>query len=425
MSPRGSLWLPTTPKHWSIVRAKHLFLHMSRAVRDGDRTITCFRDGTVTTRHSRRTDGFTESLKEIGYQGVRSGDLVIHTMDAFAGAIGVSDADGKATPVYCVCSPLPGVDAHYYGNLLREMARTGWIAALAKGVRERSCDFRWSDFASQKLPAPPIIEQKSIVRFVDRVGRRILQIITGRQHVADTLDEERRVMLRGAVTRGIDGDVQLRASGVPWIGDVPEHWEVRRLKQCARLVMGQSPPGHACSLLPGRPFLQGCAEFGDRHPVPEQSCERPNKVAPQGSILLSVRAPVGRLNRANTEYGIGRGLCAILPYPADLQTDFAYYQLEALKEHLLASATGSTYDAVSVSDIGNHVILLPPKAEQARIASYLDGATANFEASVSGVRREIELLTEYRTRLIADVVTGRLDVREAADGLPEPKEAGD
>jgi len=124
------------------------------------------------------------------------------------------------------------------------------------------------------------------------------------------------------------------------------------------------------------------------------------------------------------EYGIGRGLCAILPRVADLQTDFAYYQLEALQEGLLASATGSTYDAVSVGDIGNHAILLPPKTEQARIASYLDRATADFAAAAAGVRREIELLKEYRARLIADVVTGRLDVREAADGLSEPKESG-
>lgn len=276
----------------------------------------------------------------------------------------------------------------------------------------------------KKLPAPPTIEQGSIVRFVNQVDRRVRQIIAGKQRVAETLNEARHVMLRGAVTRGIDGSVPLRASGVPWIRNVPQHWKVRRLKQSAQLVMGQSPPGHACGPLPGRPFLQGCAEFGERHPVPEQSCERPRKVAPQGSILLSVRAPVGRLNRADTEYGIGRGLCAILPHAADLQTDFAYYQLEALQEGLLASATGSTYDAVSVSDIGNHAIVLPPRAEQTRIASYLVRATADFEAAVAGLRREIELLKEYRAKLIADVVTGQLDVREAADRLPGPNEEG-
>lgn len=250
-SPRESLWFPATPKHWSIIRAKHLFLHMNRAVRDGDQTITCFRDGTVTTRHSRRTDGFTESLKEIGYQGVRNGDLVVHTMDALAGAIGVSDADGKATPVYCVCSPRPNVNAHYYGYLLREMARTGWIAALAKGVRERSCDFRWSEFGSQRLPVPPALEQMSIVRFVKQVDRQIREIIAGKQRITDSLDEERQVVLRRAVTRGIDGRVYLRASGVPWLGEIPEHWSVRRVKAVAQILNGGTPSTSAPSYWDG------------------------------------------------------------------------------------------------------------------------------------------------------------------------------
>lgn len=271
---------------------------------------------------------------------------------------------------------------------------------------------------------PPFDEQQAIADYLDRKTTEIVDLVEKNRRNIRLLTEERQAVVRRAVTQGIDPRTRLRASGVPGLGDVPEHWEVRRLKQCARLVMGQSPPGQDCGPLPGRPFLQGCAEFGKRHPVPEQSCERPPKIAPQDSILLSVRAPVGRLNRADTEYGIGRGLCAILPYAGVLWTDFAYHQLEALQERLLASATGSTYDAVSVSDIGNHAILLPPKVEQARIAQYLDQATSDFGAAVATVRQEIELLTEYRARLIADVVTGRLDVRAAPDGRPERNEAG-
>ena len=101
--PTGIAWLPQIPEHWNLVRGKNLYQKMQRAVNDTDEVITCFRDGTVTLRKNRRTKGFTESLKEFGYQGIRKGDLVIHVMDAFAGAIGVSDSDGKGTPVYSVC----------------------------------------------------------------------------------------------------------------------------------------------------------------------------------------------------------------------------------------------------------------------------------------------------------------------------------
>lgn len=220
------------------------------------------------------------------------------------------------------------------------------------------------------------------------------------------------------MTQERDSRRGLRPSGVRWLGTVPDHWSVQRLKQCAHLIMGQSPPGYLCGPLPGRPFLQGCAEFGPRSPVPVWSCERPLKVAPPGSLLLSVRAPVGRLNWADQEYGIGRGLCAIVPHGDRLLAEFAYYQLGALQEDLLLSATGSTYEAVTVGNLGNHTVLVPPLPEQERIVARLDRETSDISAAISRVRREIELLQEYRNRLIFDIVTGRTDVREAAERLP-------
>lgn len=117
-------------------RGGWLFKRMDRPVRDSDEVVTCFRDGTVTLRKNRRTDGFTESLQEIGYQGVRKGDLVIHQMDAFAGAAGVSDSNGKATPVYSVCQPSQHADSFYYAHIVREMARSRWILALARNSRK-------------------------------------------------------------------------------------------------------------------------------------------------------------------------------------------------------------------------------------------------------------------------------------------------
>src|SRR5688500_16620756 len=137
-SPSNIPWINEIPSHWKITKAKRIWKKEQREIRPEDDIITAFRDGTVTLRKNKREDGFTISLKEIGYQGVRKGDLVIHQMDAFAGAIGVSDSDGKSTPVYSVCQPLRDVNQFYYAYIVREMARTLWIAALAKGIRERS-----------------------------------------------------------------------------------------------------------------------------------------------------------------------------------------------------------------------------------------------------------------------------------------------
>jgi type I restriction enzyme S subunit len=227
----GFSWLGGIPEHWRMERAKWLFRKMDRPIRDADDVITCFRDGIVTLRKNRRVRGFTEALKEIGYQGIRRGDLVIHAMDAFAGAIGVADSDGKGTPVYSVCEPRPGVNAHYYAYAVREMARSQWIQALAKGIRERSTDFRFDDFGSQRVPLPPLPEQTAIVRFLDHADRRIRRYIQTKRRLIKLLEEQRQAIIHHAISRGVDPDVRVKSSCVEWLGDVPAHWEVLPLSR--------------------------------------------------------------------------------------------------------------------------------------------------------------------------------------------------
>lgn len=136
-------WIGRVPADWGSLRLANVFRLNARPVRDSDEIITAFRDGQVTLRSKRREEGFTNAVKEIGFQGILKGDLVIHAMDAFAGAIGVSDADGKSTPVYSVRTPVhDGINVRYFGFLLRYMALSGFINSLAKGIRERSTDFR-------------------------------------------------------------------------------------------------------------------------------------------------------------------------------------------------------------------------------------------------------------------------------------------
>src|SRR5690606_20107029 len=134
LKPSGVEWLGDVPEHWSVARGKELFLRVQRPADDSDGVVTCFRDGVVTLRKNRRTQGFTEALKEVGYQGIRKGDLVLHAMDAFAGAIGVSDSNSKGSPVYSVCVPRRDANPRNYAAATREMARSAWIQALATGI---------------------------------------------------------------------------------------------------------------------------------------------------------------------------------------------------------------------------------------------------------------------------------------------------
>ena len=233
----GIPWVGDIPEPWSVNRAKWLFRKMDRPVRDDDDVVTCFRDGVVTLRKKRRVRGCTESLKEIGYQGIRSGDLVIHAMDAFAGAVGVSDADGKGSPVYSVCTPASGVNPYYYALVIREMARNQWILALARGIRERSTDFRFSDFGSELVPLPPLSEQDAIVRFLDHADHGIRRYILAKQELIKALGEQKQSIVELTVTRGLNSNVHLKPTGVEWLDYMPEHWSAERLKFVARDIV--------------------------------------------------------------------------------------------------------------------------------------------------------------------------------------------
>jgi len=247
MKDSGVPWLGQIPAEWSVERSKWIFRKMDRPPRDNDEVVTCFRDGTVTLRRNRRMTGFTEALQETGYQGIRRGDLVIHAMDAFAGAIGVSDSDGKGTPVYSVCKPMALANPYYYAYTLREMARSRWIEVLARGVRERSTDFRFDEFARQVLPVPPIADQDAIVRFLDNADRRIRRYIRAKQKLIGLLEEQRQAIIHCAVTRGLNPNVRITPSGIEWMDDIPAHWTTCRLRETARGcfngVWGEEPNG--------------------------------------------------------------------------------------------------------------------------------------------------------------------------------------
>lgn len=195
-------WIGEIPEYWEVEKGKWLYIQEKRPVRKEDEIITCFRDGQVTLRKNRKTEGFTNALKEHGYQGIRVGDLVIHNMDAFAGAIGVSDSDGKSTPVYSVCTARKDntVNSMYYAYYLRELARKGYIQALAKGIRERSTDFRFNDFANLEYALPPLSEQNEIVAYVDDRSVKLDEAILFQHKQIEKLKEYKATLIDSAVT---------------------------------------------------------------------------------------------------------------------------------------------------------------------------------------------------------------------------------
>ena len=423
-------WAPAIPSSWQKERAKRLFTKMQRPVRPEDDVVTCFRDGMVTLRKNRRLRGFTEATVFSGYQGIRKGDLVIHGMDAFAGAIGVSDSDGKGTPVYNVCKPGPGVVARYYAHTVREMSRAQWILALAKGIRERSTDFRYEMFGNQFVPLPPPEEQAAIVRFLDHANRKIDGFIRAKRKLIGLLNEQKQAIIHRAVTRGLHPDVPLKPSGIPWLGDIPKHWDVRPIKHWTKINARTLGEATAASF-EFRYIDIGAVRTGRLVAAPEvmrfdRSPSRARRVLVAGDTIIStVRTYLKAVwfageNPVNLVASTGFAVFSPL---ASVEPEYLSYVLQdsGFVDQVTGNSVGIAYPAIAESVLARLRIAIPPsRSEQVGIIVAIKDQTGPLNTAISRTEREIALMQEYRTRLTADLVTGKLDVREAAAQLPAP-----
>lgn len=396
-------------------RGKWLFQKMDRPVRAEDEVVTCFRDGVVTLRKNRRLRGFTESLKEIGYQGIRKGDLVIHAMDAFAGAIGVSNSDGKGTPVYSVCEPRQGVNPHYYAYALREMSRSLWILALAKGIRERSTDFRFEAFGVQVFPILPEAEQDAIVHFLDHADRRIRRAIRAKRKLIALLNEQKQVIIRKAISKGINEDVTYRATGIPWIGDIPAHWSMSRVKTEFICLNNKRIPlsGTVRGEMTNRAFdYYGASSVIDR--VDDYIFDEDLLlIAEDGANLVLRNLPLAIIARG--QYWVNNHAHVLRPRRGNLE--FLSFLLESI--NYLPWISGAAQPKLTKDRLLSIPIAVPPPTEQNQIVKNIQDNTESLNNTINRTKNEVQLLLELRTRLISDVVTGKLDVREAVAQLSE------
>jgi type I restriction enzyme S subunit len=427
-------WLGRVPAHWEEKRAKYYFAEVDERSPTGAEELMSVSHVTGVTPRKQNVTMF-RAESNIGHKICWPGDLVVNTMWAWMAALGVARQTGVVSPSYGVYRPRNGSAylPDYVDYLLRTRPYASEYLCRSTGIRASRLRLYPDDFLDIPIVHPPREEQDAMVRFLAHQGRLADRFIRNRRRLIDVLQEQKQATINEAVTRGLDANVPMKDSGIDWLGEIPEHWQVCRLKTVGEVIMGQSPPSSECNAEGvGLPFLQGSAEFGPVHPRAAQYCPTAPKTAPAEAILLSVRAPVGALNVADQNYAIGRGLCAVVPDERRVTRAFAVHGISASKTQLLKAATGSTYDAVSVGDVGSVRLPLPPRPEQVQIAQHITSTTGTLSRAISGARQAIDLICEYRTRLVADVVTGKVDVRhlapvrseELADSEPgEPGEA--
>lgn len=413
----GEIWLKNIPAHWEMRKGKFLFKKEERPVRDGDDIVTCFRDGQVTLRTNRRTEGFTNALKEHGYQGIRKGDLVIHAMDAFAGAIGVSDSDGKSTPVYSVCTPrIEGkVNQYYYAYFLRNMANSNIILSMAKGIRERSTDFRFKDFGELNIVFPSIEEQTAIAAFLDDKTAKIDRAIAQKEKMIALLKERKQIIIQNAVTKGLDPNVKMKDSGVEWIGEIPEHYMITKLGLCLKPVSIKNQPD--------LPLLSITRELGVIVRDTEDQEANHNFIPDDLSGYKVIKAGQFGMNKMKAwqgSYGVSKfdGIISPTYYVFDLISDINpdFFHL-AIRSKVYVPFFAAASDGVRIgqwdlnkSRMKEIPLVIPPIEEQLKAIVFIENQAEKIERAIAKQELQIEKLKELKSTLIDSAVTGKIKV---------------
>ena len=430
----GLPWLGQVPGHWELRRLKFLLREVdSRSTSGKEQLLRVSQYTGVTQRKS--TDGSdepnTRASTLVGYKKVSSDDLVINIMLAWNGSLGISRYDGIASPAYCVYRFSKNAMPWYYHELLRLPAYKGRIKIASTGVVESRLRLYSENLGNIEAILPPPDEQTTIVRFLDHALRRLDRTIHAKRKTIALLNEQKQAIIHRTVTRGLDPNVPLKDSGIPWLGQIPAHWEVRRLRHLIkeRLTYGANAAAEFTN--PDWPRYIRITDFRAdgslkantfRSLPPSIACDY--MVSPGDILLARSGATVGKaflvvkLTGAACHAGY---LIRARPNRDLVSPEFLFLFTQS---RAFAAWKDSTFNTATIQNIGadkyaNLAVPLPSLVEQQAILDSLAKEQAPLLATISRIEREIDLLREYRTRLIADVATGKLDVREAAARLPD------
>ncbi len=427
----GLPWLGQVPRHWHTVRNGSLF---------GQRSQTGYAElpileVSLKTGVQVRSFGKVQRkqiMSDLGkYKRAAKGDLAYNTMRMWQGALGVCPVDGLVSPAYVVARPYPGVDPMYFAALFRTGEYMAEIDSASRGIVKDRNRLYWDQFKQMQSPCPPVDEQAAIVRFLDWANGRLERAIKAKRKVIALLNEQKQAIIHRAVTRGLEVSVPVKPSGIPWLGAIPKHWEVRKMKFLVSTIGGMTPNKGVARFWGGRvpwvsPKDMKRREIADSQDhITEAALRETNiSVVPPPAVLIVVRGMI--LARTfptavtTVPVTVNQDMKVLTP-KREMNAEFFVSLLTGIQRELLSlvEEAGHGTRCLRTDSWANFSVPLPPPTEQACIAEHLKTALAGVNTAISRLEREIELLREYRARFVADVVTGKLDVRDAAARLPD------
>jgi type I restriction enzyme S subunit len=423
----SQMWLGEIPGHWSLLPNRALFAEVKdRNHPDEEMLSVTITRGIVKQKAllegSSKKD--SSNLDKSAYKLVQSRDIAYNKMRAWQGAIGASPLRGIISPAYVVMRLRNHDDIpSYYHHLFRAPQFAKEAERWSYGITSDMWSLRPEHFKMIYAPEPPPGEQAAIVRFLDWANGRLERAIRAKRKVIALLNEQKQAIIQRAVTRGLDPSVPLKPSGIPWLTDIPQHW---------RIVRNMGLFGHRIEPgLAGLPVLQVSLRSGitaeelDQFGRPKRLIADPTKYKRiyQGDVAyntmrmwqgaVGVSPSDGLVSPAYVVLHPRAGTCAKF-YDHIFHTDIYKQQVNRQSTGIVSDRNRLYWD--SFKQMPNVAM---PLSEQEAIVEFLRSETSGLSKASFRLDREIELLREYRTRLVADVVTGKLDVREAATGLPD------
>ncbi len=436
MKDSGVEWLGEVPEHWDVLPNRAFFAEVKERGHPAEQMLSVTITKGVIPQRTLLADSSkkdSSNQDKSAYKLVLPSDIAYNKMRAWQGAVGVSDYQGIVSPAYVVERPRAGANSRYLHYLLRTPAFAKEAERWSYGITSDMWSLRPEHLKMIYGCLPPLPEQAAIVRFLDHADRRIRRYIHAKQKLIKLLEEQKQVLIHQSVTRGLDPNVHLKPSGVEWLGDVPKHWKILPLKRWVSTKITDGPHETPALLDDGIPFMSAESMVGGRldfsrrrgfisreqHEIYCRKC-RPRR---DDIFMCKSGATTGKVAIVETadEFSVWSPLALIRveSHKVLARLLFAVLQTRYVQRQVQDTWSYGTQPNLAMRAMERLVVVLPPIDEQQEVLAHLDRTTKKPSEAIDRAHREISLLREYRTRLIADVVTGKLDVRSAARRLPD------
>ncbi len=432
----GLPWLGRYPSHWVIKRGKSYMTCVDQRSKSGkEELLTVSSARGVIPRHTAKVTMF-KAASYSGYKLCWPGDLVINSLWAWGGGLGVTQHHGIISTAYSVYRPRPSV--HMNPRFLHELVRSSsfnWeLHVRSKGIWISRLQLTDTSFLDAPIPLPPPDEQAGIVRFLDHANRKIDGFIRAKRKLIGLLNEQKQAIIHRAVTRGLNPNAPLKPSGIPWLGDIPKHWELwpnRASLSIRKVLVGDRHPEFTLLSLTKRGVI--VRDLSEMRGKFSSDMGTSQEVRNGDFVFCLFDVPeTPRTVGLSNHDGMITGAYTVMECKnRDIAKFLELFYIAMDDQKALSPLYSGLRNTIPKPTFLGVKTPIPPAHERAEILKAVKERTASLDATIARTEREIALMQEYRTRLTADVVTGKLDVRPAAAHLlaeplapePEPEES--